>query len=178
MTNEEREGRGGLGKALRSIVIWLVVVIVAAGAGFGAGYFLRDKEGRELEQFSAQERTEMQAQIASLEKQVLEAEKSQLERALARAKLKAGLDEVLDSLTGALSEVDQRNFGKATQKIEAAKGALSAAPNTPEAVRKAVLAKLDQILTGLKNLDVKVREQIVSLAKELEEGPPPGSTSN
>jgi len=177
MTNEEREGRGGLGKALRSIMIWVVVVIVAAGAGFGAGYFLRDKEGRELEQFSTKERTEMEAQIASLEKQVLEAEKSQLERALARAKLKAGLDEVLDSLTGALSEVEQRNFGRAMQKIEAAKGALSAAPNTPEDVRKAVLAKLDQILAGLKNLDVKVREQIVSLAKELEEGPLPGSTS-
>ncbi|MFQ5960040.1 MAG: hypothetical protein ACE5MG_01500 [Candidatus Methylomirabilales bacterium] len=177
MTNEEREHRGGLGKAIRSIVIWLVVVIVAAGVGFGAGYFLRDKEARGLEQFSAEEKAEMQAQITSLEKQVLEAEKSQLERALARAKLKAGLDEVLDSLTGALTEVEQRNFGRATQKIEAAKGALSAAPNTPETVQTAIMARLDKILAGLKNLDIKAREEIASLAKELEEGPLPGSKS-
>ena len=177
MTNEEREHRGGLGRAIRSIVIWLVVVIVAAGVGFGAGYFLRDKEARGLEQFSAEEKAEMQKQIASLEKQVLEAEKSQLERALARAKLKAGLEEVLDSLTGALTEVEQRNFGRASQKIEAAKGALSAAPNTDESVQKAIMARLDTILTGLKNLDIKVREEIASLAKELEAGPLPGSKS-
>lgn len=177
MASEEREERGGLGKALRTIVIWIVVVIVAAGAGFGTGYFLRDKEAKDLEQFSAEEKAKMEAQVTSLEKQVLEAEKSQLERALARAKLQAGLDEVLDSVTGALTEVEQRNFGRATQKIEAAKGALSAAPNTPEAVQKAIMARLDTILAGLKNLDIKVREQIASLAKELEEGPLPGSKS-
>lgn len=177
MANEEREERGRLGKALRSIVIWIVVVVVVAGVGFGAGYFIRDKDVRGLDQRVAQEKEEMQAQIIALEKKVLEAEKSQLEQALARAKLKAGLDEVLESLTEAQAEVEQRNFGRAMQKIEGAKGAMKAAPNTPDAIRKAVSARLDEIMTGLKNLDVKVREQIAGLAKELEHGPVPGSKS-
>jgi hypothetical protein len=177
MVNEEREERGRLGKALRSIVIWIVVVVVAAGVGFGAGYFIRDKDVRGLDQRVAKEKEEMQAQIIALEKKVLEAEKSQLQQALARAKLKAGLDEVLESLTEAQAEVEQRNFGRAMQKVEGAKGAMKAAPNTPDAIRKAVSARLDEIMTGLKNLDVKVREQIASLAKELEQGPVPGSKS-
>jgi hypothetical protein len=177
MANEEREERGRLGKALRSIVIWIVVVVVAAGVGFGAGYFIRDKDVRGLDQRVAKEKEEMQAQIIALEKKVLEAEKSQLQQALARAKLKAGLDEVLESLTEAQAEVEQRNFGRAMQKVEGAKGAMKAAPNTPDAIRKAVSARLDEIMTGLKNLDVKVREQIASLAKELEQGPVPGSKS-
>jgi len=108
-------------KAVRSIVIWVGVVLVTAGAGFGAGYFFRDKEAKELGQLSSQEKEEMAAKISSLEIQILEAQKSQLERALARAKLKAGLNEVLDSLVEALAEVEQRNFGRATQKIEAAR---------------------------------------------------------
>jgi hypothetical protein len=177
MANEEREERGRLGKALRSIVIWIVVVVVAAGVGFGAGYFIRDKDVRGLDQRVAKEKEEMQAQIIALEKKVLEAEKSQLQQALARAKLKAGLDEVLESLTEAQAEVEQRNFGRAMQKVDGAKGAMKAAPNTPDAIRKAVSARLDEIMTGLKNLDVKVREQIASLAKELEQGPVPGSKS-
>jgi hypothetical protein len=177
MVNEEREERGRLGKALRSIVIWIVVVVVVAGLGFGAGYFVRDKDVRGLDQRVAQEKEEMQAQIIALEKKVLEAEKSQLQQALARAKLKAGLDEVLESLTEAQAEVEQRNFGRAMQKVEGAKGAMKAAPNTPDAIRKAVSARLDEIMAGLKNLDVKVREQIAGLAKELEHGPVPGSKS-
>lgn len=177
MANEEREERGGLVKAVRSIVIWVVVVLVTAGAGFGAGYFFRDKAAKELGQLSSQEKEEMAAKISSLEIQILEAQKSQLERALARAKLKAGLNEVLDSLIEALAEVEQRNFGRATQKIEAAKGAITGAPNTPDAVRQAVTAKLDEILAGLKNLDVKIREKIASLAKDLEQGPVPGTKS-
>ena len=177
MANEEREERGGLVKAVRSIVIWVVVVLVTAGAGFGAGYFFRDKEAKELGQLSSQEKEEMAAKISSLEIRILEAQKSQLERALARAKLKAGLNEVLDSLIEALAEVEQRNFGRATQKIEAAKGAIAGAPNTPDAVRQAVTAKLDEILAGLKNLDVKIREKIASLAKDLEQGPVPGTKS-
>ncbi len=169
MTQEERE-RGGLARAVRAIVMWLVVVLVAAGIGFGIGYVLRDKDAKELGQRLAQQETELTAKITALEKQVLEAEKSQLERALARAKLKAGLDEVLESLTEAQAEVDQRNFGRALQKIEAAKGAIAAAPGTPEAVRKAVLAALAQIKGDLERFDVKAREKIKALAEDLEKG--------
>lgn len=42
-----------------------------------------------------------------------EAEKSQLERTVVRVKIHASLEEVLQSLTKAFAEVDQRDFGRA-----------------------------------------------------------------
>ena len=176
MTQEERE-RGGLARAVRSIVIWVVVVIVAAGIGFGTGYFVRDKEARVLEETLAKRKEELASQICAREKQVLEAEKSQLERTLVRARMHASLEEVLQSLTIALAEVDQRNFGRAKQKIEAAKGALAAAGGTPAAVRDAIGTQLNEIMRGIDTLDVNVREKIATLAKDLEEGRAPKQTS-
>lgn len=174
MTQEER-GSGGLAGAVRTIVIWIVIVIVGAGIGFGTGYFFRDKEARELQDAVAKEKEELVARVNALEKQVLEAEKTQLERTLARVRMQASLEAVLEDLTEALAEVDQRNFGRAKQKIEAAKGALGAATGTPASVRDAVGAQLNEIATGIDSLDVNVREKIATLAKSLEEGQLPGS---
>lgn len=176
MTHEDRE-RGGLARAVRAIVIWIVVVIVAVGIGFGTGYFVRDKEARALEETLAKDKQESTARINSLEKQVLEAEKSQLERTLVRVRMQAGLEEVLQSLTKALAEIDQRNFGRAKQKIEAAKGALGAATGTPAGVREALSAQLNEITAGIDSLDVTVRDKIATLAKDLEEGRTPTQTS-
>ena len=167
------EERGGLSKALRNVTIGIVVVFAATVAGFGLGYFIRDKKVQELEQLVAGQKE----QLTSMEKKVLEAQKTQLERALARAKLNIGFEELLGSLAAAQAEVEQRNFGRATQKIAAAKGALTAVSNTPAPVSEAVGAKLDEIKTGLEHLDVKVRDQISSLAKDLVAGTLPGGSS-
>jgi hypothetical protein len=162
-----------LSKAFRSVAIGAVVVFAGLVAGFGVGYYFRDKKVQELELFVAGQRE----QLASMEKKVLEAQKSQLERALARAKLNIGVEELLGSLAAAEAEVEQRNFGRAIQKIAAAKGALTAVSNTPAPVTEVVGAKLDEIRAGLEHLDVKVRDQISSLAKDLEAGTLPGASS-
>lgn len=167
------EERGGFGKALRNVAIGGVVVFAAMVAGFGVGYYFRDKKVQELEQLV----TAQKEQMASMDKKVLEAQKTHLERALARAKLRADFELMIDSLGAAAAEVEQRNFGRALQKIAAAKGAFTAVGDTPAAVREAVGAKLDEIKTGLDKLDVKVREHISSLAKHLEEGTLPGGSS-
>jgi len=167
------EERGGLSKTLRNVTIGIVVVFAATVAGFGLGYFIRDKKVQELEELVAGQKE----QLTSMEKKVLEAQKSQLERALARAKLNIGFEELLGSLAAAQAEVEQRNFGRAIQKIAAAKGALTAVSNTPGPVSEAVGAKLDEIKAGLEHLDVKVRDQISSLAKDLEAGTLPGASS-
>lgn len=177
MTEERTEERRGLGRILRLIAIWIVVIIIAVGGGFGTGYFLRDKEVRDLQQRLTNQKEEMAAEINSLKVQVLEAQKSQLEQALARAKIRGGLEAVLDSLTEALAEVEQRNFGRALQKIEAARGALDAAGSTNASFRNAVGAKLNEIRAGLEQLDVKTGEQISSLVKDLEKGEVPKPTS-
>lgn len=163
-------------KTLRNVAMGAVAIIVALAAGFGTGYFSQDRRVQELTQLMANQKETMTAQITALEKQVLEAQKTQLERALARAKLKADLDEVLGLLAAAAVEVEQRNFGLALQKIGAAKGALTAG-GTPVAIRESVGTKLDEIRAGLEQLDVKVREQIITLGKELEEGALPVGSS-
>ncbi|MGH7405920.1 MAG: hypothetical protein ACREI5_01675 [Candidatus Methylomirabilales bacterium] len=167
------EERGGLSKAFRGVAIGAVVVFAGLVAGFGVGYYFRDKKVQELELLVAGQKE----QLASMEKKVLEAQKSQLERALARAKLNIGFEELLGSLAAAQAEVEQRNFGRAIQKIAAAKGALTAVSNTPAPVSEAVGTKLDEIRAGLEHLDVKVRDQISSLAKDLEAGTLPGASS-
>jgi hypothetical protein len=167
------EERGGLGKTFRSVAIGAVVVFAGLVAGFGVGYYFRDKKVQELEQLMAGQKE----QVASMERKVWEAQKTQLERALARAKLNIGFEEMVGSLAEAQAEVEQRNFGRAMQKIAAAKGALTAVGNTPGPVREAVGATLDEIKAGLEHLDVKVRDQISSLAKDLEAGTLPGASS-
>jgi hypothetical protein len=121
--------------------------------------------------------TSQKEQVTSMERKVWEAQKTQLERALARAKLNIGFEEMVGSLAAAQAEVEQKNFGRAMQKIAAAKGALSAVGDTPAAAREALGSKLDEIKAGLEQLDVKVRDQISSLAKDLEAGTLPGASS-
>ena len=177
MTEERTEERRGLGRILRLLALVVILIIIAVAGGFGTAYFLRDKEVKDLQQRLTDQKEEMAAQINSLKLQVLQAQKSQLEQALARAKLRGSLEEVLDFLTEALAEVEQRNFGRALQKIGAAKGALNAAGSTPAPFREAVDAKLDEIRTGLEQLDVNTSEQISSLTKDLEKGVAPGKAS-
>jgi hypothetical protein len=162
-----------LSKALRSVAISIVVVFAGMVAGFGVGYYFRDKKVQELELLMADHK----GQLTSMEMKVLEAQKSQLERALARAKLNIGLEELMGSLAAAQAEVEQRNFGRAMQKIAAAKGALTALSNMPAPVSEAVGAKLDEIKAGLEHLDVKVGDQISSLARDIEAGTVPGASS-
>ncbi|MFQ5988614.1 MAG: hypothetical protein ACE5K9_01745 [Candidatus Methylomirabilales bacterium] len=177
MTEERTEERRGFGRIFRTIAIGVLLIVIAAGGGFATGYFLRDQEITALEQRLNTQKEEMTAQINSLKVQVLEAQKSQLEQALTRAKLRAGLEQVLEFLTEALAEVEQRNFGRAMQKISAAKGALNAAGSTTASFRDAVVAKLDEIRAGLEQLDVNTGEKISSLTKDLEKGVAPGKTS-
>ena len=167
------EERGGLSKTMRNVAIVGVVVFAALVAGFGVGYYFRDKKVQELEQLMAGQKEH----VASMERKVWEAQKTQLERALARAKSRTDFEQIVDSLAAAQAEVEQRNFGRAIQKIAAAKGAFTAVGDTPAAVREAVGAKLDEIKAGLEQLDVKVRDQISSLAKDLEAGTLPGASS-
>lgn len=115
----------------------------------------------------AAEKAEMTTRITDLEKEVLQAQKSFLEQALARARLRAGMDEILEAVTAALAQVEHKNFGRALLQIEAAQGALAAAPPS---VRETVGNKLGEIKAGLEQLDIKVKEQMTALAQDLEDG--------
>src|SRR3972149_10272245 len=91
------EERGGLSKAFRGVAIGAVVVFAGLVAGFGVGYYFRDKKVQELEQLVAGQKE----QLASMEKKVLEAQKSQLERGLGRGEVNQRVEEKLGSLAAA-----------------------------------------------------------------------------
>ena len=156
---------GGFDRALRSFVLWLFVLTIAVGAGFAGGYVLHYQELRDLERTGAEERAALATQIAGLERQILVAEKAQLEAALARANVVANLDGVLTMLPEALSEIEQ--FGQAMQDLDAAETALTDAGVTGEG-RDTLGTTLDGLRARLKALDLKARERIAASAKDLE----------
>jgi Tfp pilus assembly protein PilO len=158
----------------------LLVVVFVAGLGFAGGWYFayqRANAGRQAlidsqqstERQLADLKTETAAEIATLEKQVLEAQKAELERALERAKRRLAVDEVLESLAAASVDVEARNFGRAVQKIDqTALDLESMAPSTD--VRRELEGLLKEIRSGLEQLDPSVAERITGLARDLEQG--------
>lgn len=171
------ERRKGVGRILRLLALWVLLIVVAAAGGIWTAYVVREVEVRQLQQRLAKQKEDMTAQIHSLEKQILQGRISQLEEALARAKLQSGLEAVLDSLTEVMAHVEQRNFGRAIQKIDETKRVLDAAGGATATLREALVAKLDEIQVELEQLGIKVVDQIASLAKDLEKGMMPGQVT-
>ncbi|HAK54995.1 MAG: hypothetical protein QF463_01340 [Vicinamibacterales bacterium] len=159
-------GRGGFGRTFRTFVIWLIVLGIAVGAGFAGGYVLHYQELRDLERASSEEQADLAAQLAALERQILEAEKEQLEAALARANVVANLDEVLTMLPRALQEIEQ--FGRAMQDIDTAQRALTDAGVTAD-TRDTLGASLAELRQRLTSLDLQARERIAASADDLEQ---------
>jgi hypothetical protein len=88
-----------------------------------------------------------------------------------------GVDELLESLTAASAEVEQRNFGRALRRVERARQLLDG-PNVPPQIRDSIGPQLVEIRGRLEQLDPVVGERLASLARDLEQGlattaPPP-----
>lgn len=163
--DRDERGGGGFGRALRTFFLWMFILAIAVGAGFAAGYVLRYQELRDLERQWAEDRAEMAAELARLERRVLETEKVQLEQALARANVVANLDEVLEMLPDALAEIEQ--FGQAMRDIDAAESALTEAGMSGTA-RDAMDGTLGELRERLKELDLKARARVAASAENLE----------
>ena len=161
---DERSG-GGFGRAVRTFLLWVFIVTIAVAAGFAAGYVLRYQELRDVERRSTEERAEMAADMARLERRVLETEKAQLEQALARANVVANLDDVLEMLPAALAEIEQ--FGQAMRDIDTAEDALTEA-GVSGTERDALDGSLGALRERLKALDLKARARIAASADDLE----------
>ena len=143
-TTSPQPSRSSFASRLRTFFVWTLMFMVTVVAAFGAGYFLKEREVFDLRQRLVEQRAEAEAQVAALEKQVLEAEKTQLEKALERATLKMSLNDVLAPLPVALAEMERKNFGNAVERIEAAQRAL-AGPGISAALREVAAARLDAI---------------------------------
>jgi hypothetical protein len=147
--------RPSFGARLRRVATWALVFLVAVAAAFGTGYLLQEREILDLRHQLVTVKADAASDIATLERRVLEAEKTQLEHALERASLNLTLNRVLAPLPLALADVEQRNFGHAMERIATARRALDA-PGISQAVREVAGARLDaiaqEITTGLRQL--------------------------
>ena len=165
--------RPSLGSRLRTVANWSLLFLVAVVAAFGTGYFLQEREVLDLRQQLAEQKATAASQVVTLERRVLEAEKTQLERELERATMSVMLHRVLAPLPVALAEVERKNFGNAMERITAARRALES-PGISAAVREVATAKLDAIVAEMtaeigQLQEAGFRERIAVSAQALEQ---------
>ena len=92
-------------QALRTILIAVVLLVIAFGAGYAVGYF----KLKSAEQEWTLARQEMQGKIGVLEKE------------LARAKAREALREIPDSLLQFMAHIAEKNFGLGKKSLEGIK---------------------------------------------------------
>ena len=94
-------------KTLRTILITVVLLVIAFGAGYALGYLKLKAAEKEW----TEARQEMQGKIATLEKD------------LARARAREALREIPDSLGQVATHITDKNFGLAKKTLEGIKEA-------------------------------------------------------
>jgi len=94
-------------KALRTILITLILVVLAFGAGYAVGYV----KLKSAEQEWASAKQEIQGKIGALEKE------------LARARVREALGEIPDSLRNFTAHIAEKNFGLGRKSLEGIKEA-------------------------------------------------------
>ena len=94
-------------RALRTILIAVVLLVIAFGGGYAVGYF----KLKSAEQEWTLAKQEMQGKIGALEKE------------LARAKAREALREIPDSLGQVAIHITDKNFGLAKKSLEGIKEA-------------------------------------------------------
>lgn len=92
-------------QTLRTILVTLVLLVIAFGAGYAVGYF----KLKSAEQEWASAKQEMQGKIGVLEKE------------LARARAREALWEIPDSLRQFTAHIEEKNFGLGKKSLEAIK---------------------------------------------------------
>jgi hypothetical protein len=89
-------------RALRTILIAVVLLVIAFGAGYAVGYF----KLKSAEQEWTLAKEEMQGKIGALEKE------------LARARAREALREISDSLSQFAAHIAEKNFGLGKKSLE------------------------------------------------------------
>jgi hypothetical protein len=88
------DGKGGWMRALRNFIIFVVLVVIAFGAGYGLGYW--KLQSAEKEWASARENA---------------VEDRHLEKELAKARTRETLREMSDILSQVVADLSEKNFG-------------------------------------------------------------------
>ena len=144
-------------QSVKTFFIFIVLVILAFGIGYGLGYM----KLRTAEKEWAAAKVEMQSKIGNLEKE------------LARAKAREKLWDISESLSQVLVHFSEKNFGLAGKALEALKETFSALlPNLDEEWRAKFgffLPALEEIKKEAENLSPNVKKKTEDLENLFEQ---------
>ena len=142
---------------VKRFFIFIVLVILAFGIGYGLGYM----KLRTAEKEWAAAKVEMQSKIGNLEKE------------LARAKARETLWDMSEALSQVLVHISEKNFGLAGKALEGLKETYSAIqPNLDEEWKAKFgffLPALEEIKKEAENLSQNARKKIEDLKNLFEQ---------
>jgi hypothetical protein len=136
--------------SFKSILIVVVLILVAFGAGYGLGYWKLQMAEKQW----AAAKEEMQTKITSMEKEL----------AMARAREK--LWEMPEMLSGVLSHLAEKNFGLAAQTLDGIKETFLASLNS---LGEEVKTRFDFFLPALEEAKKETESMGVNATKKIEE---------
>ena len=106
-------------RTFRNFIIFVVLVVIAFGAGYGLGYWKLQSAEKEW----ASARGEMQSKIGNLEKE------------LAKARTRETLREMYDILSQVVADLSEKNFGLAGKHLDRVKEACRGSASLPPEMR-------------------------------------------
>jgi hypothetical protein len=136
--------------SFKSVLIVVVLILVAFGAGYGLGYWKLQMAEKQW----AAAKEEMQTKITSMEKEL----------AMARAREK--LWEMPEMLSGVLSHLAEKNFGLAAQTLDGIKETFLASLNS---LGEEVKTRFDFFLPALEEAKRETESMGVNATKKIEE---------
>jgi hypothetical protein len=136
--------------SFKSVLIVVVLILVAFGAGYGLGYWKLQMAEKQW----AAAKEEMQTKITSMEKEL----------AMARAREK--LWEMPEMLSGVLSHLAEKNFGLAAQTLDGIKETFLASLNS---LGEEVKTRFDFFLPALEEAKKETESMGVNATKKIEE---------
>jgi uncharacterized protein YneF (UPF0154 family) len=138
----------------------ILIVILALLVGFAGGYYWEMQKVRDLE-----------GQIKGLMVEMENSSRASREQ-LAKAEAQKEIYKLKALITEARSDVTERNFGRADERMDAVEGSLEKAfaplGDKGIEVRDNLKMSLEGVREGIKKLDVKVKVKIEELSKILD----------
>jgi len=142
---------------LKTFLIFIVLIVIAFGAGYGLGYM----KLRTAEKEWAAIKGELQSKIGGLEKE------------LARAKARESIREMSEALAQVATHLAEKNFGLAAKGLEKLKETFAAIQPVLDEEWKTkfgfLLPALEEIKKETENLGPNAKKKIEDLKSQLEQ---------
>jgi hypothetical protein len=149
-------------RTFRNFIIFVILVVIAFGAGYGLGYWKLQSAEKEW----ASARGEMQSKIGNLEKE------------LAKARTRETLREMSDILSQVVADLSEKNFGLAGKHLDRVKEAFAAVqPSLPPEMRNELdflPAAIEETRKEAQNLSPEAQKKAEEMKSRFDQSLSPG----